>query len=95
MTPLHAKIRDLHYYGRPLLRERIVWLPADRSLQADIGGSPIDIVYERPHGPVRGRACGADPLVARTPSRPADGAEYRPTCASVHRRPSRAGWRSS
>jgi glycosyltransferase involved in cell wall biosynthesis/CDP-glycerol glycerophosphotransferase (TagB/SpsB family) len=53
LTPLHSKIRDLDYYGRTLLQERIVWLPADRSLQADIGGAPIDIVYERPHGPVR------------------------------------------
>ncbi len=53
VIPRHAKVRDFRYYGRVLLHERIVWLPADRSLQADLGGAPVDIVYERPHGPVK------------------------------------------
>lgn len=53
ITPLHAKIRDLDYYGRTLLRQRIVWLPADRTLKVDIGEMTADIVYERPHGPVK------------------------------------------
>src|SRR4051812_2860639 len=53
IAPLHAKVRDLTFYGRTLLRERVVWLPADRSLQVDLGGAAVDIVYERPHGPVR------------------------------------------
>ncbi len=53
ITPLHAKICDFSYYGRVMVQERIVWLPADRTLTVDLDGSPTDIVYERPHGPVR------------------------------------------
>jgi hypothetical protein len=53
ITPLHAKVRDLTYYGRTLLRERIAWLPADRTLQIDLNGAPVDIVYDRPYGPLR------------------------------------------
>ena len=52
ITPLHGKVRDFEFYGRTLLRQRIVWLPSNRSLQLDLGGSAADIVYERPHGPV-------------------------------------------
>jgi glycosyltransferase involved in cell wall biosynthesis len=53
ITPLHAKVRDFRYYGRVLLQERIVWLPADRTLKADLGGTPVAIAYERPPGPVK------------------------------------------
>ncbi|MGH3494219.1 MAG: bifunctional glycosyltransferase/CDP-glycerol:glycerophosphate glycerophosphotransferase, partial [Sciscionella sp.] len=53
IEPLHSKVRNLDFYGRTLLRERIVWLPANRALQAELGGAPADLVYERPHGPVK------------------------------------------
>ena len=53
ITPLHAKVRDFRYYGRVLLQERIVWLPADRTLKADLGGTPVALAYERPPGPVK------------------------------------------
>ncbi|WP_395693309.1 glycosyltransferase [Nocardioides sp.] len=51
ITPLHAKVRDLTYYGRALLHERIVWLPADKTLTVDLDGVATDVVYERPPGP--------------------------------------------
>ena len=53
ITPLHAKVRDFRFYGRVLLRERIVWLPADRTLKADLDGAPVAMAYERPLGPVK------------------------------------------
>ena len=53
ITPLHGKVRDYEFYGRTLVRQRIVWLPSNRSIQLDLGGSAADIFYERPHGPVR------------------------------------------
>lgn len=53
ITPLHQKVRTFAYYGRTMLHERVVWLPIDRSLQVDIDGVATDIVYERPHGPVK------------------------------------------
>ncbi len=52
ITPLHGKVRDYDFYGRTLLRERIVWLPANRSIQLELDDAQTDIVYERPHGPV-------------------------------------------
>ncbi|KRF14901.1 bifunctional glycosyltransferase/CDP-glycerol:glycerophosphate glycerophosphotransferase [Nocardioides sp. Soil796] len=53
IEPLHAKVRDLEFYGRTLMHERSVWLPANRSLQLDLDGAAVDIVYERPYGPTR------------------------------------------
>jgi glycosyltransferase involved in cell wall biosynthesis len=53
IMPLHAKVRDLDYYGRTLLRQRIVWLPADRTLQVELDGAAVTIAYERPPRPVR------------------------------------------
>ncbi len=53
ITPLHAKIRDHAYYGRALLHERLVWLPADRTLTADLDGSPMTLTYEPPPGSVK------------------------------------------
>ena len=53
ITPLHAKIRDFSYYGRALLHERIVWLPADRTLTVDLDGSPTTLTYEPPLGSVK------------------------------------------
>lgn len=53
ITPLHGKVRDLEFYGRALVRERVAWLPANRTLQVALDGTQLDLVYERPHGPVK------------------------------------------
>ncbi|WP_395693307.1 glycosyltransferase [Nocardioides sp.] len=53
IAPLHAKVRDLTYYGRALLHERIVWLPADKTLTVDLDGVATDVVYQRPYGPTK------------------------------------------
>lgn len=53
IVPQHAKVRDLEFYGRTLLRQRLVWLPSTKSIQLDIAGQAHDIVYERPPAPVR------------------------------------------
>ncbi|GAA4814505.1 CDP-glycerol glycerophosphotransferase family protein [Nocardioides caeni] len=45
IEPLHAKVRDWTYYGRPLIRQRIAWLPATTSLELRRDGRPADIVY--------------------------------------------------
>jgi hypothetical protein len=53
ITPLHAKIRGYWYYGRALLHERIVWLPADQTLKVDLGGTAAAIGFERLVGPTK------------------------------------------
>lgn len=53
LTPRHGKTRSMAWYGRTLLHERIVWLPADRTLRLTLNGADVDIVYERPADAVR------------------------------------------
>jgi glycosyltransferase involved in cell wall biosynthesis len=53
IEPLHAKIRDLRYFGRTLLQLRIAWLPANRTLEVRRNGEPADLVFERPPLPRR------------------------------------------
>ena len=47
----HAKTRDLVYSGRVLLRQRIVWLPANQEIEIHLDGHRLDLVTERPAFP--------------------------------------------
>ncbi|TWG90617.1 glycosyltransferase involved in cell wall biosynthesis [Nocardioides sp. J9] len=47
IEPSHGKVRAWEYYGRTLLRQRVVWLPADVSLRLLRNGEPADFIYRR------------------------------------------------
>ena len=53
LEPKHQKTRAFTYYGRTLLHQRIVWLPATATLQLLRDGTAADLVYARDPGPVR------------------------------------------
>jgi hypothetical protein len=48
VQPLHTKVRDFVYAGRPLLHHRTAWLPANRVLQVRRDGKVADMFFERP-----------------------------------------------
>ncbi|RLV50458.1 glycosyltransferase [Nocardioides mangrovicus] len=52
IEPLHAKTRAYDFCGRTLLRQRIVWLPADRAIEVWRDGAPSDLVFRRPPLPL-------------------------------------------
>ncbi|MGN6251186.1 MAG: bifunctional glycosyltransferase/CDP-glycerol:glycerophosphate glycerophosphotransferase [Marmoricola sp.] len=52
IEPVHAKTRDLEYVGRRLLHQRILWLPAGRTLQVRLDDEPVPLVFQRPPFPV-------------------------------------------
>lgn len=55
VEPLHAKVRHWDFYGRTLLKERIAWVPASRTLRVGLDGVDADLAYadwERPPAPV-------------------------------------------
>jgi glycosyltransferase involved in cell wall biosynthesis len=52
ITPVHAKTRDLEYVGRPLLHQRIAWLPTGRALEVLLDGRRADLVFARPPFPL-------------------------------------------
>lgn len=52
VTAQHAKTRALVFSGRTLLRQRVLWLPADAELEVHLDGEPVDLVHERPDPPV-------------------------------------------
>ncbi|MGN6251187.1 MAG: bifunctional glycosyltransferase/CDP-glycerol:glycerophosphate glycerophosphotransferase [Marmoricola sp.] len=51
--PVHGKVRDLVYAGRPLLQQHIAWLPADRDLAVRRDGEAAELFFERPPVPRR------------------------------------------
>jgi glycosyltransferase involved in cell wall biosynthesis len=51
VQPVAAKVRGLPYFGQQLLRERIVWLPANSWLAVDIGGRRRPLKFGRPSLP--------------------------------------------
>jgi glycosyltransferase involved in cell wall biosynthesis len=48
--PRHAKTRDLVWFGRVLVRERILWVPFAPDLQLRLDGRWADLVFTRPAG---------------------------------------------
>ena len=50
VEPVHQKIRDVHFFERPLLHERIVWLPFG-ALRVVIGGRDLDVRSDEPAPP--------------------------------------------
>lgn len=55
IVPAHAKVRHWDFYGRTLLKERIVWLPANRTIRVALDGADVDLVFrdwELPPEPV-------------------------------------------
>jgi glycosyltransferase involved in cell wall biosynthesis len=46
--PRHAKTRDLAYFGRVLVRERILWVPYAPDLRLRLDGRWADLVFSRP-----------------------------------------------
>jgi glycosyltransferase involved in cell wall biosynthesis len=46
--PRHAKTRDLSWFGRVLVRERILWVRYAPDLRLSIDGRWADLVFERP-----------------------------------------------
>jgi glycosyltransferase involved in cell wall biosynthesis len=47
-SPPHAKTRDLRYFGRTLLRERILWVHFTPDLRISVGGSWAELAFEPP-----------------------------------------------
>ncbi|HWU23977.1 MAG TPA: CDP-glycerol glycerophosphotransferase family protein [Nocardioides sp.] len=45
-TPAHIKDRVLEFAGKVVMRQRIAWLPADRTTRLTLNGAPMDIKYE-------------------------------------------------
>lgn len=48
VAPRHAKIRDIAYHGRVLLRERIVWLSSRQSVRVRLDGRDLDLQFTVP-----------------------------------------------
>lgn len=71
IVPAHAKVRDIAYYGRVLLHERIAWLPADREVRVRLDGRDLELRFdvERPafalDPPTIQRELGPKPAGAR------------------------------
>lgn len=47
VEPAYGKIRDLSFFGRVLLHERILWLPAVAELRVFFGGRPVPLEFGR------------------------------------------------
>jgi glycosyltransferase involved in cell wall biosynthesis/CDP-glycerol glycerophosphotransferase (TagB/SpsB family) len=52
IEPVYAKIRDVPYLGRVLLRERIVWLPATGTVRIALDGKAVPLILGTPAEPV-------------------------------------------
>lgn len=48
VAPRHAKIRDIAYHSRVLLRERIVWLSSRQSVRVRLEGRDLDLQFAVP-----------------------------------------------
>jgi glycosyltransferase involved in cell wall biosynthesis len=45
VAPTHSKVRDLVYYDRVLMRERIMWVSARQSLRVRLDGRDLDLQF--------------------------------------------------
>ncbi|MGY2873002.1 glycosyltransferase involved in cell wall biosynthesis [Marmoricola sp. URHA0025 HA25] len=57
--PRHAKTRDLAWFGRVLVRERVLWVRSAPDLRVRVDGHWADLVFERP-GSTRTRVTGRE-----------------------------------
>jgi len=48
IDPVHQKVRAVELLGRPVMYERIVWLPADGTLRAELDGRPVPLSTRGP-----------------------------------------------
>ncbi|KAA1418074.1 glycosyltransferase [Mumia zhuanghuii] len=51
--PAYTKVRALYYHGRPLLRERLHWVPATRALRLVVAGRVRELRFAQPPVPAR------------------------------------------
>ena len=49
LEPNYSKIRDIRFLGRIMVRQRIVWLPANGTLAVDLGGYRTELLIGRNH----------------------------------------------
>jgi glycosyltransferase involved in cell wall biosynthesis len=49
VRPAHAKVRDHRVFGRPVIHERILWLPASGPLRIRLDGRDVALELEAPH----------------------------------------------
>jgi glycosyltransferase involved in cell wall biosynthesis len=68
-TPPHAKTRDLRYFGRTLLRERILWVHFTPDLRICVGGSWAELAFEPPERRVTRALARRVRRLAGSPSR--------------------------
>jgi glycosyltransferase involved in cell wall biosynthesis/CDP-glycerol glycerophosphotransferase (TagB/SpsB family) len=52
IQPVFAKVRDITYLGRVLMRERIVWLPASGTIRIALDGRQVPLTLGAPQEPV-------------------------------------------
>ncbi|MBW9214104.1 bifunctional glycosyltransferase family 2 protein/CDP-glycerol:glycerophosphate glycerophosphotransferase [Mumia sp. zg.B53] len=52
-APAYTKVRALYFHGRPLLRERIHWVPASHALRLVVDGRVRELRFTQPPVPAR------------------------------------------
>ncbi|GAA0629543.1 CDP-glycerol glycerophosphotransferase family protein [Sporichthya brevicatena] len=57
VAPVHAKTRDLDYFDRLMLRERIVWVPRGEAT-VSLDGAPVELRGSDPRPPLRDKPPG-------------------------------------
>lgn len=68
VEPMHSKTRDIAFFGRILMRERVLWLSAAQSVRLRLDGRNVDLQFQLPR-PVHTLQPGAiretlDPRIA-------------------------------
>jgi len=48
VVPVHAKVRDLEYLGRVLIRERILWVSSRHSLRLRLNDADVNLQFTEP-----------------------------------------------
>jgi glycosyltransferase involved in cell wall biosynthesis len=48
VSPAHAKVRDHQVFGRTVIHERILWVPADAPLRIQLDGRDVALLLEPP-----------------------------------------------
>jgi GT2 family glycosyltransferase len=52
ILPRHSKVMGIRYYGRLLLHERIVWLPAGKPLRVELDGRSLELSFSERQRPI-------------------------------------------
>jgi hypothetical protein len=48
VTPLATKVRDVEYFGRIVLKKRVIWVPLRNHLSVRVNGKPLPLVVPEP-----------------------------------------------